>query len=187
MALNGNAYAVDLARMRSACGSKDESLLSDVLEHQADLFACYADQLDDEDESGYSFRQALTDIIEGEYRAPKSRRFLYGYAIEVFCRHFGEVIPVPGDEQFNEIGDPEDLEIDSPLVDGELPLPVPSWGDTPYVRFLTPEQVVQEAEKFSKMDLPLQHDCVTEGRETLLYQLRWAGERGRSFVTVVNG
>ena len=127
MALNGNAYAVDLDRMRSACGSRDETLLSDILERQGDLFACYAEQLDGEDESGFSFRQALMDIIEGVHRAPGSRRFLYGYAIELLCRHFGEVIPVPGDEQFAEIGDPEDLEIGSPLVNGELPLPVPSW------------------------------------------------------------
>jgi hypothetical protein len=186
MALNGLAYAVDLDRMRSACGSRDVRLLSDILGRQGEPFACYAEQLDGEDETGYSFRQALMDIIEGVYRAPGSRRFLYGYAIELLCRHFGEAIPVPGDE-FSEIGDPEDLEIESPLVNGELPLPVPPWGDTPYVRFLSREQVVQEAQRLAIMNLSHPDNDVRQGRETLLYQLKWGGERGRSYVIVVNG
>lgn len=187
MALNGNAYAVDLDRMLSACGSDDKVLLGAILKRQADLFAYDSEQLDEEVESSFTLQQALTDIIAGNYRAPESRRYLYGYAIEILCRHFGEVIPVPGDEQFNEIGDPGDLEIDSPLVNGDLPLPLPTWSDTPYVRFLTSQQVVQEADKFSKMDLSHQMECLKEGRETLLYQLQWAGERGRSFFTIVNG
>lgn len=188
MALNGLAYAVDMDRMRAACGSRDAATLAEILRDQEEVFTLYADQLDEEDASGFSFRDALADLLAGEFRAPEDRRFLYGYAIEILCRHFGEVIPVPGDEEFGEIGDPADLEIDaSPLVGGQLPLPVPPWRDTPYVRYLPAEQVVQEAARLAAMDLSHPDGDVQEGRETLLYQLRWAAERGRGFVTVVNG
>src|SRR5262249_20164937 len=187
MALCGNAYAVDLTAMRKACGSKDEGPLSAIMNSQIREIRRLAEQLDEDDDSGFPFRQALADIVAGVYQAPPSRCSLYGYAIEVLCGHFGEAIPVPGDEDFGEIGDPADLEIDTPLVNGGLPLPVPAWGDTPYVRFLSPEQVVEGSERLSHTDLSHEDDAIAEGREILRYQLQWARERGRAYIAVVNG
>ena len=185
MALNGNAFAVDPDRMRAAYGSRDEALLAALLEGHADAFEPFDAPADVE--AGRSLRQAVEQIIFGDCRLPPDDRFLYGYAIEVLCRHFGEVVPVPDDPQFNEIGDPEDLEIDGPLLSGELPLPVPAWGDAPYVRFLTPAQVVAEYERLSAEDLSHDEPSIEQGRRTLLAQLKWTRDRGKAFVTVVAG
>jgi hypothetical protein len=182
MALNGQAYAVDLDRMRAAFGSKDERLLRSI--------AVLTDVMLDEDEaaaSAYSPQDAMADIIQGECRAPKERRSLYGYAIEDLCQHFGQVIPIPGDEGFDEIGDPEDLEIEPGIFSGELPIPVPKWGDTPYVRFLDASQVAAAVERLSGQDLSHDDPSISEGRRILLYQLKWALDRGKAFVAVVNG
>ncbi len=129
----------------------------------------------------------MEQIIDGDCRLPPDDRFLYGYAIEVLCRHFGEVVRVPDDPQFNEIGDPGDLEIQSPLLGRELPLPVPAWRDTPYVRFLTHSQVAAEYERLSAEDLSHDEPSIEEGRRTLLAQLEWTRDRGKAFVTVVAG
>jgi hypothetical protein len=90
------------------------------------------------------------------------------------CRHSTSAkwCPSPVDPQFNEIGDPEDLEIDSPLLSGELPVPVPAWGDTPYLRFLAPAQVAAEYERLSAQDLSHDEPSIEEGRRTLLSQLK---------------
>ncbi|AMV36766.1 hypothetical protein [Planctomyces sp. SH-PL62] len=135
MAINGTAYAVDLDLMRAAFGSRDGDLLGRIVEAAASTIESF--DLQEDEPPSYSLRQALADLIDGDCRAPERSRFLYGYAIDILSEYFGEVIPVPEDD-FDEVGDPEDLEIDSPLLNGQLPLPVPAWGDTPYVRFLTP-------------------------------------------------
>ena len=181
MALNGQAYAVDLERLRAAFGSKDKQLLKTMLERVAESY--YFPE--DEDDGVEDQQRAITDIIEGDCRAPRDRRPLYGYAVEDLCLYFGEVIPIPFDEI--EIGDPGDLDIESRLLSGELPIPVPKWGDTPYVRFLTPEQVPEELDRLSGMDLSHHDPGIMEGREILLHQLKWAADRRKAFVTVVNG
>jgi hypothetical protein len=180
MALNGQAYAVDLDRMRAAVGSRDEQLLK--------VIVTYTDEGLDEDlaAEAYSARDAMVDIIEGEFRAPEHRRHLYGYAIEELCLHYGETIPIPEDLDI-EIGDPGDLEIDTKLVRPELPIPVPEWGDTPYVRFLTASEVADEFKRLSNVDLSHDDPSIEEGRQILLYQLGWAADRERAFVTLVNG
>ena len=186
MALNGQAYAIDRDRMLAAFGSKDAQLLDEILGMQVELVESYDDQLEVEDaEPSHPVRQALADIIEGVV-GPGIGIF-YGYAIEVLCDHFGQVIPVPDDSGCDEIGDPEDLEIESKLLSGDLPIPVPAWGDTPYVRFLTAEQVPEELERLSGEDLSHDDPSIEEGRQILLSQLKWASDRGRAFVTVVNG
>jgi hypothetical protein len=184
MALNGTAYAVDLGRLRAAFGSRDSELLGRIVGDAAKAIESF--DLQEGEPPSFSMRQAITDLIDGEFRAPERSRFLYGYAIEILCEYFGEVIPVPDDE-FDEIGDPDDLEIDTPLLNGELPLPVPAWGDTPYVRFLTAEQVAEEYQRLSEADLSHDNPSIEEGRQALVYQLKWALDRGRAFVTVANG
>ena len=182
MALNGQAYAVDVDRMRAVVGSKDECLLRSI--------AVLTDEMLDEDEaasSAYSPQDAMTDIIEGEFRAPENRRSLYGYAIEDLCQHFGQVIPIPDDEGYDEIGDPDDLEIEPSIFASELPIPVPKWSDTPYVRYLDASKVADAVETLSSEDLSHDDPSIEEGRRILLYQLKWALDRGKAFVAVVNG
>jgi hypothetical protein len=182
MALNGQADAVDLNRMRAAFGSKDERLLRSI--------AVLTEEVPDEGEAGsaaFSPADAMSDIIAGECRAPEDRRHLYGYAIEDLCHHFGEVIPIPDDEGFDEIGDPDDLEIEPPIFSDELPIPVPKWDDTPYVCFLDASKVADAVARLFGEDLSHDDPTIAEGREILLAQLKWALDRGRAFVVVVNG
>jgi hypothetical protein len=181
MALNGTAYAVDLGRLRAAFGSRDSGLLGRIIGDAAETIESF--DLQEGEPPSFSMRQAITDLIDGEFRAPERSRFLYGYAIEILCEYFGEVIPVPDDE----IGDPGDLEIDTPLLNGGLPLPVPAWGDTPYVRFLTAEQVAEEYKRLCEADLSHDDPSIEEGRQALVCQMKWALDRGRAFVTVANG
>jgi hypothetical protein len=183
MALNGQAYAVDLERLRAVFGSKDKQLLTTMLERVAEAY--YFPE--DEDVGMGDALQAITDIIEGDCRLPRNKRHLYGYAIEDLCQYFGEVIPIPTEFDADEIGDPEDLEIDSPLTSGELPIPVPAWDDTPYVRFLTAALVPEEFKRLTGEDLSHDDPSIEEGRQLLLRQLQWAADRGKAFVTVVNG
>ena len=182
MSQGGQAYAVDLDQLRAAFGSRDERLLDGIV--------TLTDEMLDEEEAGsvtYSPRDALVDIIAGECRAPKQRRHLYGHAIEDLCQHFGEVIPIPDDSDEDEVGDPDDLEIETKLSGGELPIPVPAWEDTPYVRFLTATGVREELERLSGEDLSHEDSSIEEGRRILLHQLKWASDRGKGFVVVING
>jgi hypothetical protein len=182
MALNGQAYAVDLDRMRAAFGSKDERLLRSI--------AVLTEEISDEGEvasTAYSPQDAMADIIAGECRAPEDRRHLYGYAVEDLCHHFGEVIPIPDDEGFDEIGDPDDLEIEPRIFSDEMPIPVPAWDDTPYVRFLDASKVADTVARLCGDDLSHADPGIAEGRRILLCQLKWALDRGRAFVAVVNG
>lgn len=182
MALSGQAYAVDLDRLRAAFGSKDEHLLRSIVVLTEETF--------DGDEAAapiYSPQDAMADIIAGQFRAPKDRRHLYGYAIEDLCLQFGQVIPIPDDAGWDEVGDPDDLEIEPRIFDDALPIPVPKWGDTPLVRFLDASGVAAAIERLTGEDLSHDDPDIAEGRRLLLYQLKWAAERGKAFVAVANG
>jgi hypothetical protein len=68
-----------------------------------------------------------------------------------------------------------------------LPIPIPAWNDTPYVRFLSAAQVKELVGRLAGEDLSHDDRDIEEGRRLLLWQLKWAADRGKAFVTVVNG
>jgi hypothetical protein len=89
--------AVDLGQVCGAIGSKNKELISALVAQfgagfaQFDRMAAgYAE--DNELNQVLTMRSALTQMVMGEEYV-KELGFIYGYALEFICRHFGEFLP----------------------------------------------------------------------------------------------
>jgi hypothetical protein len=134
-------YAVDLQRLRSAVGSKDEALLAEIQEANP---ATFAD--DDPDEDEISVGGALRDLIMGHAPVVVSAH-QYGYALKVLVEHLGEWLPSDMWEgitwrvlQTTGMGDL--------LQNSGSPIPLPKMDDGfPVFGHLTAERVKELASK----------------------------------------
>ncbi len=88
------AIAVDLGKVSGAVGSRNKRLVSALVKKFGDDFEQFdevaADLGDDEgDEGALTMKDALTQMVMGE-EYNEEFGFMYGYALEFICRHFGE-------------------------------------------------------------------------------------------------
>src|SRR5262249_52514127 len=87
--------AVDLDQVSNVIGSKNKRLISALVKKFGDNFDQFdemaADFADDDDES-LTMRDALTHLVMGE-ECNDELGFMYGYALEFICEHFGECLP----------------------------------------------------------------------------------------------
>ncbi len=91
-------FLVDLEEVRKACGSRDAALISDILATQADFIADYEKQSRFNAQNVTSSR--LTDLINGTVY-PTGFAYLYGYCLELVCRHLGRLSPCSLFEDFH--------------------------------------------------------------------------------------
>jgi hypothetical protein len=83
-------YLVDLHKLRKAYGSKDAGLVDSILNGQAAYIADYEKQAGFKAEN--VTRNRLKHLIDGEVH-PSGFGYLYGYCLELVCRHIGSHNP----------------------------------------------------------------------------------------------
>ena len=80
------AYLVDLDRLRSVIGSRDETLAEAIIETNSEEF----DDADEYDTDDYlPLVEALRQLINGDALTPREYT-QYGYALEELCRYLGK-------------------------------------------------------------------------------------------------
>jgi hypothetical protein len=135
-------YAVDLNQLRAALGSKDEALLTAILESDPERFE------EDEDEGELSLRAALRHLVMGLNRRNDSG-YQYGYALEHLCAYLGERLDSDEWESIRwevleETGMVEIMEGNG------SPVRLSRINDFPSLGHLTPEQVRVMAERIEQ-------------------------------------
>lgn len=118
-------YAVDLQRLRSIPGSKDDSLFNDILAN--------GDSLDDEDQD------ALKHIIAGECDNEPGTEYHYGYALKAICEHIGQMVGA------EEVAAVRDHPYKSKLVANGPPIGIPyTQSDFPEIGYLAHSELEAE-------------------------------------------
>ena len=108
-------YGVDLDRLRSIPGSKDEALYERIVEN---------DSLDDET------RDALKQIIMGDCRGEPGTEYRYGYALKAICESVGEMVG-------EEVAAIRDHPYKSKLIANGPPIEIPyTTSDFPEIGYL---------------------------------------------------
>jgi hypothetical protein len=180
MGYGTHACAIDIDRLRSVFGSNDRAMLKALDESYGDTFLrndeWSADRIS---EGAPTQREALAQIIEGKITGPDWAGFQYGYATEILCEHLGHWL-----EDENLIHDIEDLEIPTGLSNyNGLLFPVPEPDDFPDIRFLTAEQVREDYERLTGLDLSHEDEELEAAREEFRSYFRQASEKGLGLVT----
>ena len=97
MGYSHSFYAVDVSEVKALIGSKDNGLLEDIIKSQAEDIEyndeCFEDEIEDGDFPDTT--TALREIFDGNPRI-SAEGAMYGYALQVICRHMGQ--PVEGGE-----------------------------------------------------------------------------------------
>jgi hypothetical protein len=149
------ATAVELRKVTDALGSKDRRLLSALVKAFGDDFDQFdemaADYLDeDEDGEPLTMQAALTQMVMGE-EYNDGLGFMYGYALEFICNHFGEPLPNGGwsgmpsstkwadtvDQALKAAGVPGKVfGVSRHLMNRGAPVEIPSIDDFPAIGYL---------------------------------------------------
>jgi hypothetical protein len=144
------ATAVDLGKVAAALGSKNKRLVSTLVKKFGDEFDQHdetaADFADDEDgEDALTMEDVLRQMVMGE-EYNEELGFMYGYALDFICRHFGEELPnehwsaMPSgsdwartvDRGLKAAGVPERvLRVEKHLMYRGSPIPIPEIEDFP--------------------------------------------------------
>lgn len=160
------ATAVDLGKVAAAVGSRNKRLVSTLIKKFGDEFDQYdeaaADFADDEDgEDALTMADVLRQMVMGE-EYNEELGFMYGYALDFLCRHFGEELPnehwsaMPSgsswakavDQGLKAAGVPERvLRAEKHLLSRGSPIPIPEIDDFPGIGYLKLKEVqaAQEA------------------------------------------
>jgi hypothetical protein len=83
------AFAVDLPEIERLVGSKDESVVQGVLDHNAEFFDEEEDEYDDDE---LFLSEAVRQLVMGEPLDSEDTH-QYGYALQELCDTFGELLP----------------------------------------------------------------------------------------------
>jgi hypothetical protein len=162
------AFGVDVAHLQAVYGSQDWTLLEG-------LQARWGEQMGRFDEwfpgSEPTLQQALTNILTGRIR-PDELYVLYVYATEYLCDYLG--VQLENEDLIRWV---DDLEIPTRLTDSGPPFPFARPTDTPYIGFLTAEQVAEEYARLKDVDLSHEDSGIAEAREEFRGYLRQAAEK----------
>jgi hypothetical protein len=173
------SYGVDIDRLRSAFGSRDEAMLGEIEREFADQFRDNDRWFSDEIGRGApSLREALAQIARGEITGGEATGFQYGYALELLCKRLGHELD--NDDLIEFV---DDLEIPTGLLSSGPPLPIPPPLDFPAIGFLTADQVRDEYARLEGLDLSHDDKDIEAAREEFRSYLRQASERGLGIVT----
>ena len=150
-------FAVSLDRIRQVVGSKNESLLTQIVAEQK---SCLEDIDSIDEECGFRCAEALADIIHGRVNRD-IRGYLYGYAFETLCRQFGrelnEISGIAGAATWIEEIDGALVEVSSPIKLSDLlyagcPIPIPRPDEYPIIGFLPASILPVTLEQLSTLD-----------------------------------
>lgn len=143
-------FLVDLKSVRQAVGSRDESLITRVIEKNPELFR----PPDPEYDSGIPTSVALRHLVMGESPAtdePSAPK--YGFALEALCNHLGERI-LPdcwGGVSWRAL---TDSGVEDVLMRSGPPVPLPDLQGGMTIGHLTVAEVAAELAKIDAGDQP---------------------------------
>lgn len=151
------ATAVDLDKVSATVGSKDKRLVSAIVKKfggEFEQFDEMAADLGDDDEV-LTMKGVLMQMVMGE-EYNEELGFMYGYALEFICCHFGESLPneqwsaMPSgsewartvDRGLKAAGVPESgLRVEKHLMNRGAPIPIPEIEDFPGIGYLKLKEV----------------------------------------------
>lgn len=134
-------YLVDLEELRRAVGSKDESLLSAVIQGNEEDFG-----REDDDEDEIPLGRALRHLVMGEPPDTGSAH-QYGYALMRLCDHLGTTtssLDLWSGVQWDCV---ESTGLDEVFDRSGPPVPLPPSDDFPTIGFLTAEEIASTVSK----------------------------------------
>jgi hypothetical protein len=111
-------YGLDLGRLRSLYGSKDEAFVAEILRAKADDFARNDGFFEDYGEDFPTSEQALREIVAGSIPKREGAEAMYGYVLKIICEHLGRMIG-------EDVACVSDHPYKSQLVAGGPPIPIP--------------------------------------------------------------
>ncbi|WP_020474893.1 DUF7691 family protein [Zavarzinella formosa] len=197
-----NPIAVDLKKVVEVFGSKNKRLIATLIKNFEDEF----DQIDemaaemlenededeDEDEDGdgkeaTTVRDAITQMVMGQ-KYDDRVGFVYGYALEFICRHFGEGLSNDSwssmrsewarkaDKALKSVGVAEKTLRVSQLMNRGAPVPLPMIEDFPGIGYMTLKEIEMAVAEFTEEKLDaVKDDEVREALSELRFWL-WSCE-----------
>lgn len=192
-------FAVDLPKMIAVVGCRDQQLIDDLLDEFEDHFEEFdemaADASDDEEGAQpLTMRTALTQMVMGlPYN--EDLGFMYGYALELLCRFFGEMLsnrhwvpissdwPEQADEALKKAGiDANVFSMLRLMYRGE-PVPVPRIDDFPGIGYLTRDEIATALGPFgAEVPAGVADDQLAESLDEARGWLVTCAESGRDLV-----
>lgn len=148
------AIATDLTKVAAAVGSKDKKVVTAIVKIFGDSFDQFDEMADEaaemDDLESVTMKTALTQIVMGQPYC-EGMGFMYGYAIDFICKHFGDCLPndhwsaLPNgswiatvDKALKAAGIPKDLfTVTNHLQYRGSPVPIPAIDDFPGMGYLT--------------------------------------------------
>jgi hypothetical protein len=149
--------AVDLEQVTGVIGSRNKRLVGALIKQFSDGFGeideMAADFVDEEDgERATTVRDALTQMVMGE-QYNEAVGFVYGYALEFVCLHFGDSLPNEhwwamrsawahqADKALESAGVAAEALRLSQLMNRGSPVPLPLIEDFPGIGYMTLEEL----------------------------------------------
>jgi hypothetical protein len=195
--------AVDLGKVADAVGSKNNKrLVSALVKKFGDEFEQFdemaAEAREDEDgREALTMQGALTQMVMGE-EYNEEFGFMYGYALEYICRHFGKFLPneewsaMPSGSDWAETVDrgleaagvPESvLRVGNHLMYRGSPIPVPEIEDFPAIGYLKRKEVKAAQKSLGQAKLAVIKDKeVLASIRVLQSWLQTCADSGRDLV-----
>jgi hypothetical protein len=186
-------YALDLDKLKAACGSSDDKLRRMICgRFKRDL------QSHDEgkDEGELTVREALRQIIMGG--APDSRSgSTYAYAFKLLCEHFGKFLPNAPllpirlsfiddvDGALREMGAFDAVSL-SKLAYRGLPINLPSPDDFPMTGYMTPEEIRPALAQLSAAKYAGEDRDIAEAIDCIQSWLKAASDKQQALVSFVH-
>src|SRR5438067_1648657 len=113
-------YGLNLEKLRSLYGSKDNGFASEVLAARAQDIKDNDEFFEEEIEDGNfpDSKKALREIIAGVITPSQGAEGMFGYVLKILCEHIGERIG-------KDVACVEDHRFASQLVASGPPIPIP--------------------------------------------------------------
>jgi hypothetical protein len=141
MGYSHSFFALDVDRLKGIFASNNEQLLNEILTAQAEDIASndafFANKIKAGDLP--STATAIRQIFEGNPRVD-IQDALYGYSLQIICRHMGE--EVWGGEYG--VANVSDHPYDSKLLKSGVPIPIPVPSDFPMIGYLSLNEIDDE-------------------------------------------
>lgn len=146
MSYSHSFYGLNLEKLKSIYGSKDETFTREVLKARAQDIKDNDDELADEIEDGDvpDSKKALREIVAGSIGQHEGAAAMFGYVLEILRRHVGQRI---GDD----VGSVAEHPYRSQLIASGPPIPIPvDKSDFPEIGFLALSQIPEEIKRIDE-------------------------------------
>jgi hypothetical protein len=134
-------YGLDLDRLRSIYGSKDEAFVAEFLNAKADDLAGNDEFFGEMGDGFPTSETAVREIVAGDIPQREGAEAVYGYVLKILCEHLGQPI---GDD----VAAIRDHPYKSQLVANGPPIPIPiNLADFPEIGHLALADIPAEIKR----------------------------------------